>query len=214
MPLHAQAQCFQTLSDEECVEWRDGGTKVAQQLHTRLKCVGRRAQIGEHHAVVARVGGGESGMATLGPVEGTSVDDHAADCIAVSTKVFGGRVHHDVGPVCQRLDQIGGGDGVVDDQRDACRVRDLRQAGDVENVVLRVGDRLGEQRLGIRGDGVAPRLQIIGVFDEGSRDAQSWQRVVQQIVGASVQARAGDDVVAGLCDVHDRQGRRRLSGGK
>ncbi|SKU35004.1 Uncharacterised protein [Mycobacteroides abscessus subsp. abscessus] len=37
---------------------------------------------------------------------------------------------------------------------------------------------------------------------------------MQQIVGASVQPRAGDDVVACLRDVHDRQGRRRLSGGK
>ena len=69
-----------------------------------LQRVCRRAEIGEHGAVVAGVGGGESGeqvgaVALHPPVEGSAVDDHAADRGAVAADVLRGRVDHDVGAV-------------------------------------------------------------------------------------------------------------------
>src|SRR5262249_56006099 len=100
--------------------------------------VRRWGEFGEDHAVVARVRRGEAGEFAVGPGEGAAVDDHARDCRAVSAQVLRGGVHDDVGAVGQRLDQVRGGDGVVDDQRHARVVRDGRDVRDVEDVVLRV----------------------------------------------------------------------------
>ena len=77
--------------------------------------------------------------------------------------------------------------------------------GDVEDVVLRVGDGLGEERLGVRPDGRAPRVQVVGVLHEADLDADLGQRVVEQVVGAAVQPRARHDVVAGVGEVEDRE---------
>jgi hypothetical protein len=71
-------------------------------------------------------------------------------------------VHDDVGAMAERLDQVRRCDRVVDDERDAGLVRDGGDVRDVEDVVLRVRDGLGEERLGIRADGRAPRVQIVG----------------------------------------------------
>ena len=108
-------------------------------------------------------------------------------------------------PWRDRLDQVRGGDGVVDDQRHAGVVRDGGDARDVEDVVLRVGDGLGEERLGVRPHGRAPGVQVVGVLDEADLDAELGQRVVEQVVGAAVQPRAGHDVVAGVGEVEDRE---------
>ena len=205
MSLNAQAQRLQSLCDQERVERRGGRAEVAQQLHAGLQRERGRPELGEHHTVVARVGGGEAGELAVGPVEGAAVDDHAGDRRAVSAEVLGGRVHDDVGAVGQRLDQVRRGDGVVDDQRHAGVVRDRRDVGDVEDVVLRVGDGLGEERLGVRPHGRTPGLQIVGVLDEADLDADLGQRVVEQVVGAAVEPRARDDVVAGVGEVEDRE---------
>ena len=163
---------------------------------------------GEDQAVVARVRGVEvrEALGVLGVVEGAAVDDHAADGGAVPAEVLGRRVHDDVGAQLDRADQVRRGDRVVDDERDADLVRDRGDGLDVEDVGLRVGDGLAEEQLGVRLDGVAPGLRVVRVGDERRRDAELGQRVVQQVVGAAVQARAGDDVVAGLGDVQDREG--------
>ena len=108
-------------------------------------------------------------------------------------------------PWRQRLDQVRGGDGVVDDQRHACVVRDGRDVRDVEDVVLRVGDGLGEERLGVRPHRGPPRIQVVGVLDEADLDADLGQRVVEQVVGAAVEPRTRHDVVAGVGEVEDRE---------
>ena len=129
-------------------------------------------------------------------------------------EVLGGRVHDDVGAVGDRLDQIRGRDGVVDDERHPGLVRDGRDIGDVEDVVLRVGDGLTEERLGVGRHGRPPRVQVVGVLDEADLDAQLRQRVVEQVVRAAVQPRAGDDVVTGVGEVEDRECLGGLARGK
>ena len=60
------------------------------------------------------------------PVEAAAVDDRAADGDAVAAEPFGDGMHDDVGAELDRAAQIGRGERVVDQQRHAGRVRDLR----------------------------------------------------------------------------------------
>ena len=78
--------------------------------------------------------------------------------------------------------------------------------------ILRVGDRLAEERLGVRAHGRAPGVQVVGVLHEADLDADLGQRVVEQVVGAAVQPRAGHDVVARAGQVQDRERLRGLPG--
>ncbi len=66
---------------------------------------------------------------------------------------------------------------------------DTRDAGQVEDVVLRVGDRLAEERAGVVADGLAPLVEVVGILDEGDLDAELGQRVVEQVVRAAVEIR-------------------------
>ncbi|CAI7977538.1 hypothetical protein FRAHR75_360018 [Frankia sp. Hr75.2] len=162
-------------------------------------------------AVVARVGGGEVREPPAGAVvEPAAVDDDPADRGAVAADELGRRVHDDVGAVLERPVQVGRRQGVVDDQRYPGLVRDGRDALGVEDVPARVADRLAVEgaRLGAyRGP---PGVKVVRVVDERHRDAELGQRVVEQVVGAAVEVRGADDVVAGLGQVEDRQRLRRL----
>ena len=91
-------------------------------------------------------------------------------------------------------------------------VGDAGDALDVEDVVLRVGDRLAEEALGVVADGRPPLLEVVGVVDERDLDAHLRQRVVEQVVRAAVQRRRRHDVVAGLGEVEDGQRLGRLAG--
>ena len=90
-------------------------------------------------------------------------------------------------------------------------VGDLADALDVEHVVLRVGEHLAVERLGVRADRRPPLLEVVRVVDERDLDAHLRQRVVEQVVGAAVQRRAGDDVVAGLGEGEDGERLGRLA---
>ena len=114
-------------------------------------------------------------------------------------------------PHSNGTDEVRGGHGVVDDERDAVVVGDLADALDVEHVVARVGEHLTVERLGVRADGGAPLLEVVRVVDEGDLDAHLRQRVVEQVVRAAVQRRAGDDVVAGLGEGEDGERLGRLA---
>ncbi len=109
--------------------------------------------------------------------------------------------------------RYGGGHRVVDDERDAGLVGDAGDPLDVEDVVLGVRDRLGEERLRVRPHGSTPAVEVIGVLDERDLDAQLLEGVVEQVVRAAVQAGAGHDVVAGLGDVEQGKGFSSLPGG-
>ena len=50
--------------------------------------------------------------------------DEAADRIAMAAEEFGQRMHDDISAMIDRADQIGAGEGIVDDQRHAGLARD------------------------------------------------------------------------------------------
>ena len=68
------------------------------------------------------------------------------------------RVDDDVGTVLDRSAEVGGDSRRVDDERDPMRVRDLREASDVGDVVRRIGHDLGEDEFGV----VADRSRVVG----------------------------------------------------
>ena len=78
----------------------------------------------------------------------------------MAAEIFGQRVDDDVGTVLERPAQMRRGESVVDDQRQAGRVRDVGKGGDVADVQLRIADgfrvdrlRIGLQR-GAKGGGI------------------------------------------------------------
>ena len=108
---------------------------------------------------------------------------------------------------------IGVGRRVVDDQRQALGMRRVGPGADVDDVELRVADRLGEHEtrlvVGEPGDGVG----VVGI-GPAHLDAVLRQRVREQVVRAAVQRRDRDDVVAGSRDVEHGVGHGGLARGR
>ena len=117
---------------------------------------------------------------------GVGGDHHrAADDVAVTAGVLGGRVHHDVGAERDRLLQVGRGEGVVDDEQRTRLVGDGRDRLDVGDAEQRVGGRLDPDHPGLGPDGGAHRLDV---GDGGDRVLHPPRPgdLVEQPVGASV----------------------------
>ena len=215
MPLDPQAQRLQALGEQERTERTDGGADVAQVLDAQLRDVGRRAErLTDDETVVALIRFGESRefVAVGGVVEGAGIDHDTSDRRSVPADVLRGRVDDGVHPVFERVEYERRGDGVVNDEWDAHVPCDRTDGIQVEDVALRVADRFAEECLCVRLSGGPPLLRVIGLGDEGDRDAELLEGVTEQAVGPSVQAGAGHDVVACFGDVRQRAGRCRLSG--
>ncbi len=215
VPLDAQAQRLEALRDQERVERRGRRAEVAQQLHPGLQRVRGRAELGEHHTVVARVRRGEAGELAVGPVEGAAVDDHAGDRRAVAAEVLGRRVHDDVGAVARAA-----GSGTA--WRRCCRRSAARPSS------CATAATPGMSRMSFCGlEIVSPKNALVfgrtaarhesrssGSSTKLTLDAELGQRVVEQVVGAAVEPRAGHDVVAGVGEVEDRERLGGLAGGQ
>ena len=119
----------------------------------------------------------------------------------------------DVGPVLQRLGQIGRGECAVDHERYAFIVSDQGDPFEVEHVALRISQRLGVEGFGVGTDGGLPGVEVVGVVDEGHLDPELRQRVVEQIVGSAVQGRRGHHVPPVLRQVEEGDGLSRLAAG-
>ena len=122
-------------------------------------------------------------------------------------------MHDDVGTVFEGATEVGRGDGVVDDQRYPVLVCDLGQLFEVGDVAEWVTDRFAEDGLGLVIDqgGETGRVAVIG---KAHVDAVLRQGVGKQVVGAAVERRGRDDVVAGLGDGEDGVGDCGHAGGQ
>jgi hypothetical protein len=94
----------------------------------------------------------------VGPVEPARLDDDAAERRAGAAEELRRGVHDDVGSPLDRAVQERGRHRRVDDERKVVGVRDLGEALDVGDLTRRVGDRLGEDELGLVGD----RGRVVG----------------------------------------------------
>ena len=117
------------------------------------------------------------------------VNDRSAEHRPVACEELARRVHHDVGAVLDRTQQVRRREGVVDDQRDAVLVSNRSDRGNIEDVVLGVGDRFGEQQPGRRANRALPRGRVIRVIHERRLDAEPRDVVGQEAARSLVDAR-------------------------
>ena len=121
---------------------------------------------------------------------------------------FGDGVHDDVGAERERPAQIRRRKRVVDQKRNAGRVRNLGHRRDVEHFQARIADGLGDDQPGLWSDGGAQAV-VVARLDEGGGDAETRQRMGQEIDAAAIERRRGDDMVAGAEQRRDGKMHRR-----
>ena len=211
--LHPQRQRLDALQEQERVERRERRAGVAQQHGARASDVRRRPEgVGPDDAVVGRVGLREAGeavglcvqsklpLSTIAPPSEVPWPPmyFVSECTAMSapsskTRAADRRRHR-----------------VVDDQRQAGGVRRVCPGLDVDDVQAGIADRLGEHEPRLVVD--VP-LELLGPvrIDEAHLDAVLRQRVREQVVGAAVERRDRDDVLARARDVQHRVGDRCLA---
>ena len=130
----------------------------------------------------------------------------AADHVGVSAEVLRRRVHDDVRAEGERRLQVRSGEGVVDDEDRADRVRSIGGRTDVDDVQQRIRRRLDPDhaRPVVEMGGEVPELRRRDVLEDVSL------RLVHlrgQAVHAAVDVRDQRDAVAGVQQVHERRRR-------
>ncbi len=123
---------------------------------------------------------------------------------------FGCRVDHIVRAEPDRLDQIGGGKGRVDDERDPMPVGDPGDPLDVRDIGVWVADRLHEKRPGLIGHSGFPRVQIAWIH-KPDLDPDPVEGDAQQVDRAAVNADRRDDLVPRIGKVEHRVEDHRMS---
>ena len=82
---------------------------------------------------------------------------------------------------------------------------DLRQSLDVGDIELGIAESFGVERFRLGVDRLADAVEVISIH-EADGDAELGQRVVEEVVGATVERCGRDDLVARACEGEDRQG--------
>ena len=121
-------------------------------------------------------------------------------------------MHDDVGAVLLRPAKVGRGEGIVDDVGDACLSGDCGDGRQVDDEAARIGDRLGEDGLGLRTDSGGERLGFLGVRPF-HRPAELLEGVVELVDRAAIELLGGDDLVAGLHQGVEGESLGRVPGG-
>ena len=203
-----EVQRLEPLQEEERVEGGDAGAEVAEEDDAKADGVGRvPEELREAKGRGTRAPGRrryERKRGAFAKSKRPAVHDDAADGRPVAADPLRGGVDDDVGAVLDRPAEERRGEGVVDDERDAGRVGDLREGLEVGDVELRVSDRLDVDGARRVVDGGGDGRPVVDV-DEARRDAEARQRVREEGVRAAVERRGGDDRVAGLREVQDRE---------
>ena len=151
-------------------------------------------------------------LARLRPVEGAAIDDGAADRIAVAADEFGQRMHDDIGAVFDRPHQIGRGQRVVDDQRQAMLAGDVADLLDVDEDAARIGETFDEDRLGLVVDLALEGRRII-CFGPADFPAEVLEGMAELVDRAAIKLVGGDEVVAGLHQIVEDEHLRGVAGG-
>ena len=197
MTFQSQGEGFHALQEQEGVEGGDGGAGISKEDGPDVGgkgCGSRRLH--EGNSVVAGIGVGDGRVFAAGlPVEFSGVHDDAAQGGAVPADELGGRVDHDVGAVLDGADQVGGAEGIVDDQGQPVPVGDGGDGVDIGDVAVRVSKGLQIDGPRVVLDGVFHLCQVVGIH-EGCRDAVMGEGVLHKVVTAAVNGLLGDDVAA------------------
>jgi hypothetical protein len=205
---HAEVEGLDALEEEPCVVRRQAGAQVAQRDGPEAQGEGDLAELGREvdgpaQAVVVLVGLGEERELGIGPVEAARVRDDAAYRGAVAAEPFREGVDDHVRAVLYGLEEIGRGEGRVHDEGQLVLLRDARNSVEVGHVQGRVADGLDVEEPRLGADGL---LEALGIPDvgEGRPYAEVGKDGVEHRVGAAVEVRGRDDLVAGAGDGDDR----------
>jgi len=88
-------------------------------------------------------------------------------------------------------------------------VRDIDDCTNIKRIQARIADGFREHGFRTLVESGAQVLRMAAVKETG-RNADLGQRVVEQVIGASIQAGRGGDLVSGVGDIEDRQRLGRL----
>ena len=204
MLRHAQMESLQPEVEDKRVHRCRNRAQVAHQLGHEFCGVAHfpeRLHIGQ--SVIALVGRAKSGefLCLCHPVEIAAVDHHAAHLARSSVHVFGGAVRHDVSSPFKWAAVYGSGKRVVNNQWHSVAVCQTCELLNVENGTSGVAHRFAKHSLRVRLEGLLQFLFTFVLVDERAVDAQFLERHAKEVVSATVDFVAGDDVVASLADV-------------
>ena len=107
-------------------------------------------------------------------------------------------MNHHVCPVLDGTDEIGGAEGVVNDQRQAVLMGDGCNGVDIGNIGVGVAQGLDVDCLGVVLNGALDLAQVMGIH-KGCLNAIQGQGMGQQVGGAAVNGLLGYNVLALLC---------------
>ena len=213
MALDAQRKGFETLQQDEGIEGGEGGSRIAQDYGTDAGDEGSRTgHVGKDCAVVGGVGLGYGGE-LVGPglpVELAAVDNDAAEARTVAANELGGGVDYDVGAVLYGTDEVGGAEGVVDNEGHAVAVGYLGYGLEVGDVGVGVAEGLCIDGLGVGTEGCFERVEVVHLH-YGVRDALRREGVGDEVERTTVEVVGGYHVVARREDVLQGIGRRRCA---
>src|SRR6266516_2868701 len=111
----------------------------------------------------------------------------------------------------ERLHQIRGRQCVIKDERNAVFMCDIRYSLDIQGIEARISYCLGENRFGAL---INSRAEILGIaaVDKSNGDAKLRERVVEQVIRATIQTGRANDFVTCTGDVENSQCFSRLAG--
>ena len=98
----------------------------------------------------------------------------------MSAQVLRGRVNNNVSAPFDGPGQVGGGDSVVDDQRNANGVCGLCDLLNVKDVALGVGDGFPVEGNGVFIGKRQPFVHIVGIVNKAGINSKATQGVVEQ----------------------------------
>ena len=195
MAIEAERKRFDTLQQQERIERGNSSTFVSEENRTHVDGVGSSAG-GHKRETVARVLFSElRELAALGPVELTAIHDDTAESRAVTTDELGCGMHHDVGTVFNRANQVRSTEGVVDDQRNLVLVSDFGDSVDIRNVGMRVAESFDEDELRVALDSGFHTLEVVSV-NESRFDTEVTERMLHQVESTAVNRALDNHVVS------------------
>ena len=210
MALHAQRQSLDAGQDQKGVERRQGRAKIAQAEHPASDGKGEIAKsLAQNHAVIFGPGRRQHGIALVAhEIERAAIDNDARNRIAVATEEFGGGMHDDVGAMLERTDEVGRGQGIVDDEGQLVLLGNRRNRRQIGDDAAGIGDGFNENRLGAPGDRRLEAGEIVGVGPFHS-PAEILVGMVELVDRAAIQFCGGDKFIPRL---HQRVKHQMLRG--
>ena len=214
MALHAQRQGLDAGDGEIGVHRRHGRPEIAQPHRMTIDGEGEIAEgLVEIQPVIGRLRRGQRlEFVVLRPVELAGIDNRPTHRIAMAGQEFGGRMHDDVGAVVEGPAQIGRGHGVIDDQRHAGLMRDLRDGLDIDDHAARIGQAFDEDRLHLRRHRRAEILRVGGI-DKDRVPAELLEAARELRNRSAIELAGGQEFVARLHEGEEGQHLRGMAGG-